>query len=225
MEFLTQYWFDMVAVVLIFLSVMFGFFRGFTREVLAIVAWLAAAVITDMAYDFTSNWVMENITQQTYIVAGISVIVVFLILLIIFMLLGGPLWRGIRRSSFWLIDSTLGLFFGLARGLLVLCILVVGLAHATTSQTRSQIAETSKLLPYADDGARQIIRLIKELPHERVQEDWFQDMLTDVENNMGPRLISTGLPRLNNSATGQDFSVKDSTPNNQTAQGLILHSI
>lgn len=199
---------DISAALIIFLSVLFGFFRGFTREILAITAWIAAGIITEMSFDWTSSWVETNITTNIYLIAAISVLVVFLILLIIFMILGGPLWRGVRRSGFWLIDSALGLFFGLARGVLVLCIVVVGLAHAVTHETRGEWAQTSKVLPYADDATRQLLRIIKEMPHDRVQEGWFQDMMTDLESRMGPRPISTGLPPLNNSATEGNLSVE-----------------
>ena len=97
--------------------------RGFTREVLSLIAWAAAAgaafmaVLTpelvELAQPYTNNELLSKIA-----VGGVA----FLVILIIMSLISVKLADLVLDSAAGAFDRTLGFVYGLARGLLLVVI-------------------------------------------------------------------------------------------------------
>lgn len=119
---------DGVVAIVIILSALLAYGRGLVREVMAIVGWIAAAV---MGFMFAPH--VEPLVREIPVVGDIiadscelSVIgafaIVFSIALIV-MSLFTPLFSSlIRRSALGGLDQGLGFFFGVVRGLLLVTI-------------------------------------------------------------------------------------------------------
>ena len=119
---------DGVVAIVIILSALLAYGRGLVREVMAIVGWIAAAVLGFM---FAPR--IEPLVREIPVVGDIiadscelSVIgafaIVFSIALIV-MSLFTPLFSSlIRRSALGGLDQGLGFFFGVVRGLLLVAI-------------------------------------------------------------------------------------------------------
>jgi membrane protein required for colicin V production len=120
---------DLAIIAVIALSAVFAFARGFVREALSIVAWLGAAAITLYGFDRVYGFVVRFVTTPLLadLIAGAGLFVVSLIVLT---LLTGYVARFVEASSLSPIDRTLGLIFGLARGVVLVCLayLVVDVA-------------------------------------------------------------------------------------------------
>jgi membrane protein required for colicin V production len=107
--------FDLAVIAVIALSAIFAFARGLVREALSIVAWLGAAAITlygfNSVYAIVVRFVTTPLLADLIVGAGL-----FVISLVVLTILTGYLARFVRSSALSPIDRTLGLIFGLARG-------------------------------------------------------------------------------------------------------------
>jgi membrane protein required for colicin V production len=120
--------FDWTIVGVLAVSIVFAFFRGVTRELIALVAWVlgfvAAVALTPllggMLPEFGANPVLR------YLVAFVGV---FLGCLVLGALLAWPLTSVIHKAGLGFVDRFLGAVFGVARGavLVVAFVMVAGL--------------------------------------------------------------------------------------------------
>ncbi|MCL2657424.1 MAG: CvpA family protein [Betaproteobacteria bacterium] len=115
--------FDYVVLAILFVSLLLGAWRGLVSEVLALFAWvsafLAARHFTAFVVPFFSRFVAEPLLQQ-----GGAFVAVFVLTLLLFGLLRLLLRELLHAIGLGLADRTLGAVFGLARGLLIIFLLV-----------------------------------------------------------------------------------------------------
>jgi membrane protein required for colicin V production len=109
---------DFAIIAVIALSAIFAFARGFVREALSIVAWVGAALITLYGFAYAYGAIIRFVTTPLLadLIAGAGLFVVSLIVLTI---LTGYIARFVSSSALSPVDRTLGLIFGLARGVLL----------------------------------------------------------------------------------------------------------
>jgi len=142
---------DIGVIAIIVLSAIFAFARGFVREALSIVAWVGAAAITVYGFNpvllFVSPLVNNVLLAQ--LIAGFGLFVVSLIVLTI---ATGYLARLVRASALSPIDRTLGFIFGLARGVLIVCLAYLLLDFVQPSERPAWIRD-AKSAPYLHQGA------------------------------------------------------------------------
>jgi membrane protein required for colicin V production len=144
---------DLAVVAIVVLSAVFAFARGFVREALSIVAWVGAAAIT--LYAFT--WVYALVDQRVHNVLLSQVVTgfgLFLSSLVVLTILTGFVARMVHLSGLTPIDRTLGFIFGLARGLLLVCLayLLLDLTLPQANDRPSWIRE-ARSGPYLHEGA------------------------------------------------------------------------
>jgi membrane protein required for colicin V production len=109
---------DFAIIAVIALSAVFAFARGFVREALSIVAWLGAAAIT--LYGFNNVYVIVIRFVSTPLLADlIAGAGLFVVSLVVLTILTGYIARFVSSSALSPIDRTLGLLFGLARGVVL----------------------------------------------------------------------------------------------------------
>ncbi len=112
---------DLAVLVVIALSALFAFARGFVREALSIAAWGGAALITlygfNFAYGITTRFMTTPLLADLVAGAGL-----FLASLIVLTMLTGSIARFVQWSALSAIDRTLGLIFGVARGVVLISI-------------------------------------------------------------------------------------------------------
>ncbi len=117
-------WFDLTVGGLMLVSGLLALMRGFTREITSLVAWGAAGAAGVVAA-FTPELVIQAkvyISEEWLAQAAVGV-GVFLIVLIILSLISIRFTDWLLDSSPGAFDRTLGFFFGLARGLILVVIL------------------------------------------------------------------------------------------------------
>jgi membrane protein required for colicin V production len=109
---------DFAIIAVVALSAIFAFARGFVREVLSIIAWVGAALITLYGFAYAYGAIIRFVTTPLLadLIAGAGLFVVSLIVLT---LLTGYIARFVSSSALSPVDRTLGLIFGLARGVVL----------------------------------------------------------------------------------------------------------
>ncbi len=114
-------WLDILLLAIMLVSGVLAMIRGFMREVLSIAAWVLAAVATVLLYERTLPFAESNLGSG--VVSKVVVIVgVFLLSLIVASIITARISDMILDSRIGALDRTLGLFFGLARGLLIVVV-------------------------------------------------------------------------------------------------------
>ena len=112
---------DIGVIAVIVLSAIFAFARGFVREALSIVAWVGAAAITLYGFNSVYAVTMRFVTTPLLadLIAGAGLFVTSLIVLTI---ITGYVARFADSGALSPINRTLGLIFGLARGVVLVCL-------------------------------------------------------------------------------------------------------
>jgi membrane protein required for colicin V production len=119
---------DMIVIGVVVLSALLAAVRGFTREVLAIASWVAAAVAAWSFHPMLMPYIRQHVKNDTIVLVA-AIAVIFLLTLIVVSLITARISDFVLDSRIGALDRTLGLAFGAARGLLLA---VVGYLFFTT---------------------------------------------------------------------------------------------
>ena len=115
--------FDYVVLAIIGLSIILSVMRGFFREALAILGWVAAFVTAKTYANQILPMMPENIpTESLRILAAF--LVLFFATLLVATLLAIALSSVFKKMGLGWLNRLLGAIFGLARGVLIVCIVV-----------------------------------------------------------------------------------------------------
>ncbi len=109
---------DLSLLGIVLVSALLSMVRGFTREVLAIASWGAAAVAAYLLYPRVTPFLEPYIAKDTIRTVA-AVAVVFFVTLVIVSILTVKLSDAILDSRVGALDRTLGFVFGAARGFLL----------------------------------------------------------------------------------------------------------
>ncbi|MDP2139218.1 MAG: CvpA family protein [Gammaproteobacteria bacterium] len=116
-------WVDFFFLLLTMISCMFGLWRGFVREVLSLLAWIAALLIArvysqQLAPSF-GGWIDSEAMQQVLAFA-----VLFMMTLLVGALINHLVAKLIDITGLKLTDRLLGSLFGIARGVVIVMVFV-----------------------------------------------------------------------------------------------------
>lgn len=116
--------FDYAVLTILGASVLVSVVRGFVREVLALAAWVIAFLLAGLLSGSVAGW-LENTIADPSIRALVAFAAVFVTTLIAMSLLALVVSGLMRRAGLGLEDRLLGGFFGFARGMLIVMVLVL----------------------------------------------------------------------------------------------------
>jgi membrane protein required for colicin V production len=162
-------WLDLVLIAIVVASLWSSFSKGFTREVIGLIAGVAAlfcaAWFYRMAGEVVRPWVGSR--EASNLCGFLLIVVAVIVLGWIVSLIVGAMIKAVKLS--WL-DRLLGAGFGLARGVIV-CVAVitaiVAFAPSKDSKTPPQSVVNSRIAPYMIDAAHALTRAApKELRDE-----------------------------------------------------------
>lgn len=109
---------DLAVLIVVAVSGLLAMLRGFTREILAIASWVAAAAAAYYFHPMALPYITPYVSKTEIALAG-SVAAVFFIALIVVSLFTVKLSDVILDSKVGALDRTLGFVFGAVRGLLL----------------------------------------------------------------------------------------------------------
>jgi membrane protein required for colicin V production len=122
--------FDYAVLVIVGLSILISVMRGLVREVLALLAWVAAfAVATLFGADVAAFMPAAKPSEELSLLAGF--LIVFFGVLLAMSLAAMAISRLVKSAGLGVEDRMFGMLFGLARGALIVLVLVL-LAGLTT---------------------------------------------------------------------------------------------
>ena len=112
--------FDALVLVTVALSALVGLTRGAVAEILGLANWIGAAVLAYLAWP-QARVLVQDATGDGMIADLVAVGGVFLVALILLKLVTGMVTRAVAASAIGSFDKLLGLLFGAARGVILVC--------------------------------------------------------------------------------------------------------
>ena len=111
---------DLGLIAVILVSALLAMLRGFTREVLAIASWIAAAAAALYLYPYLLPYVKPHLSKEPW-ASIVSATAIFITSLIVVSIVTVNLSDAILDSKVGALDRSLGFLFGAARGF-ILCV-------------------------------------------------------------------------------------------------------
>ena len=151
--------FDIIILVLILISALFAFFRGFSLELLSISVWIISFF---GSYAYGNNLInfFNKIVNNILISTAISYIIAFLALFVIFSFFTRKFSVFIKDSYVGLIDKSLGFVFGILRGYVIvgLCFFCFDYFY---KGKKLEFIDNSKIIPIIKITNNEIFRFFK----------------------------------------------------------------
>ena len=151
--------FDVIILVLIFISALFAFFRGFSLELLSISVWIISFFVS---YAYGNNLInfFNKIINNILISTAISYVVAFLIIFVVFSFLTRKFSVFIKDSYVGLIDKSLGFIFGILRGYVIVGLRFFLFDYFYNGK-RLEFIDNSKIIPVIKITNNEIFRFLK----------------------------------------------------------------
>jgi membrane protein required for colicin V production len=148
--------FDFAVIGVIILSGYFAYSRGFVREALSIAAWINASFVALYTFPYVLP-LFEKVLPKGVIANVCAAAVVFILALMVLHMISNALARRVKDSSLSPVDRTLGLIFGLARGMIFVCLGYIAMAWMLpTGKDRPHWFAEARSIPYLDAGAHKM---------------------------------------------------------------------
>src|ERR1700738_3077038 len=155
---------DLGLIVVVLISAFLAMLRGFTREVLAIASWGAAALAAIYLYPLALPYVKPYIAKDVIALAAAAA-GGFFVPLIAVSLITIKLSDAILDSRVGAVDRSLGFLFGAVRGLLLCVIAFLFFNWLVPVQTQPGFVKTARMRPLLQATGDQLIAVLP-LPDE-----------------------------------------------------------
>ncbi|MDT8375337.1 MAG: CvpA family protein [Mariprofundaceae bacterium] len=151
--------FDYILIGIVGLSVVLSLWRGFVREIISLIGLVAAFFIASrtsgQAGDLLGQWISNGTVAD---IAGFAL--VFVLIMLIVGIIGVIIRKLVDMADLTTTDRTLGIFFGAARGLLLISLAF--LIYTSYANPDHKWMKESMLTPYAIQAGEMIGKSIPE---------------------------------------------------------------
>ena len=154
---------DLGVIGVILVSASLAMVRGFTREVLAIVSWAAAAAAAYYFYPLVLPYVKPYIPKDA-VAMGVSAGIVFFVALVVVSIITVRISDAILDSKVGALDRSLGFVFGAARGLLLCAVAFVFFKWLVVDQAQPEWVKNAKLKPLLDVTGEKVLAMLPDDP-------------------------------------------------------------
>ncbi len=144
---------------IILVSALLSMMRGFTREILAIGSWAAAAAAAYYFYPLVLPYATPYIHKEI-IAQAVSAAAVFFVTLIVVSLFTVRLSDAILDSKIGALDRSLGFLFGAARGFLLGVVAFSIFNWLVAEKQQPEWVRTAKTRPALIDTANRVIAML-----------------------------------------------------------------
>ncbi len=152
-------WVDTTVLFIVALSAVIACARGFIAEVLGIGAWVGAFFLASTTAHLLRP-TMRGWIGNSDIADPAAYGAVFLLGLIVLSVFTGMIGGAVRNSVLSGVDRTLGVAFGIVRGVVILAALYIGATQIVGTDRWSPAAAEARSVPYIHTVAAWIVRFL-----------------------------------------------------------------
>jgi membrane protein required for colicin V production len=180
---------DLAVLGIVLVSALLSMMRGFTREVLAIASWAAAAAAAYYFYPMVMPYLTPYIHKEI-IAQAVAAAVVFFVTLIVVSLFTVRLSDAILDSKIGALDRSLGFVFGVARGFLLAVVAFAIFNWLVSEKQQPEWVKNARTRPVLTETADRIVAM---LPTDAAQtiNGWIEShanaATNDLNNAPAPR--------------------------------------
>ena len=121
-DFSAMNYIDYMSLTIIFISIIFGFYRGFLTSSISLFGWIFSIILTYQFYPQIEQYLLNYIKNKVFvIILGSGGLLI--ILLVIFGILNSIFYKLIGKLKRNFFDRMVGILFGLVRGFLIVSFL------------------------------------------------------------------------------------------------------
>jgi len=157
---------DVVVVVIVVVSAIYGLYRGFVAESLSVFAWIAAAFATLYFGPLAAYW-MRSMVQPNWLGEIVGYAVVFLVVVIPLSFASYRISENVKKSHVGTLDGAFGLAFGVARGLVLIGIAYLAFTAAVPTVDQPGWITRARLMPVVRASAEVVASLIPDQKVDR----------------------------------------------------------
>lgn len=152
---------DIGVIIIVLISAVLAYARGFIHEVLSIAGWLGAVLATLYFYPYVQPYARQYIPIELAadLAAGAAIFVLALVFLSI---TARSISSRVKDSALNMLDRSLGFLFGLARGVLVVCVLYLGVKFLIPEDEQPEWITSARTMPLITRGAEMVVQLLPE---------------------------------------------------------------
>jgi membrane protein required for colicin V production len=148
---------DLAVGIILLISALLAFMRGFVHEVLSIAAWAGAVLAAIQGMPFARPFA-RKIIPVDWAADSAAAVTIFLVVLLILSILTNAVARSIQKSALNNLDRSLGFVFGLARALVILAVGLI-ITDWLTNKRPTWLAR-AKTLPILEMTAEAVKSLV-----------------------------------------------------------------
>jgi membrane protein required for colicin V production len=183
---------DLGLIIIVLVSALLSLVRGFTREVLAIGSWAAAAAAAYFFYPNLVPYVSPYIHKEP-LPAVISAAVIFFVALIVVSILTVRISDAILDSKVGALDRSLGFVFGAVRGFLLGVVAFAIFNWLVAEKQQPEWVKEAKTRPILMQTADHVIALLPD-DAEHTIEGWWKKTKTASPSDEPPDESLTAAP-------------------------------
>lgn len=149
----TWNWLDWVLIGIVIASTAAAAVKGFIRELISLATLVAALVIAAVGYARAAVW-FEDLTKSHTVALGAGFLALFLGTMLVGAAVALAAKKLVQTAGLQMFDRFLGGAFGLVRGVLIDCVLLMVMLSFAI---KAEVVQQSVLAPFVSAGARVVV--------------------------------------------------------------------
>ena len=194
--------FDVAVFIVVLVSAVAAYARGFVREAFSLLAWAGACAATYYLFDPLKTYAREIIPIQLFADVGTG-LAIFVVTLIVLSVIATNITRAVASSEHGPLNRAIGFLFGILRGALLVCFGYLVASWIVPPADHPGWMRNAKTMPLVREGAAEIERLIPQnlaaqacgtalRAEQRVRDAAEAERLIRGLNSPSPRVDRTG---------------------------------
>ena len=143
------------------ISALIAWGRGFVHEVLSVASWIGAIFATIHGYPYLNPYMRELIFMELA-ADFVSGVLVFIGSLAVFSFITGFIARRVQESALNMLDRSLGFLFGVMRGAVLVCLAYIAVEWMAPPKEQPEWLRTARVMPLVEAGADLLEALVPE---------------------------------------------------------------
>ncbi|QFT32721.1 Colicin V production protein [Labrenzia sp. THAF82] len=176
---------DGLLLAIMFISAILAMIRGFVREVLSIVSWVAAAAAAFLLYERVVPYAKQYISHDI-VAMGVSAAAVFLVTLLVVSYITMRISDFVLDSRIGALDRTLGFVFGAVRGLLLVVVAMMFFNWFVQPDQQPQWVLDAKSTPILLSIGERLVAVLPEDPEKAILDKIRENNLSGGGNASTP---------------------------------------